>query len=309
MRHIFIINPHAGKRDQTTRILEMAERLRQHHDLDCTCMLTDRPGGATEMARKLAETGGDLRVYACGGDGTVYEVANGLAGFPNAAMTCIPVGTGNDFLKNFGPDMAKFTDAENLWDGDVFPLDLIECNGRYCTTIACNGLDAQVAESVHSFSAAPLLSGRGSYLTSVVANVLCKPLNHRWTVSLDGAVVKEDFALLSMCNGRYYGGGSTPVPQARMDDGMLETILVKKVSRLALARLFPAYSAGEYHKFPHLARVVRAKEVRILSHGEDIVTCLDGECFRSREVVMGLADKKLNFFGPKGCDPNATVRT
>ena len=97
------------------------------------------------QARKLAESGEAIRLYACGGDGTIHEVANGIAGFPNAAMSCIPTGTGNDFLKNFGPDADKFSDVENLWDGDAFPLDLIDCNGCLCLTIACNGIDARIA--------------------------------------------------------------------------------------------------------------------------------------------------------------------
>lgn len=308
MRHVFIINPRAGKRDQASRIYEMAEHLRRAHDLDCTCMLTDRPGGATEMARRLAESGEALRVYACGGDGTVSEVANGLAGFSNAAMTCIPAGTGNDFLKNFGLDMARFRDAENLWNGPVFPLDLIDCNGRYCITIACSGIDAQVAESVHLYSRSPLLNGRGSYLASVAANFLLRDIGHRWTVVLDGQPTEGEFALVSVCNGRHYGGGSTPVPEARMDDGVLNTILVRKISKLAFARMFGAYSAGNYKDVPQVARTVTAREVRILSESEEIVTCLDGECFRSRDVTVRLADKRLNFFGPRGCDPNATAR-
>lgn len=308
MRHVFIINPRAGKRDQTARIYEMANHLRSAHGLDCTCMLTDRPGGATEMARRLAEEGLPLRVYACGGDGTVSEVANGLAGFSNAAMTCIPSGTGNDFLKNFGLDMGKFRDAENLWDGPVFPLDLIDCNGRYCLTIACNGIDAQVAESVHLYSRSPFLNGRGSYLASVAANFLLRDIGHHWTVTLDGETAEGDFTLISVCNGRHYGGGSTPVPEARMDDGVLNTILVRKISKLSFARLFRVYSAGNYRQLPTVARSVTAREIRIRSEAEEIVTCLDGECFRSREVVLRLADKRVNFFGPKGCDPNATAR-
>ncbi|WP_298016783.1 diacylglycerol kinase family protein [uncultured Dysosmobacter sp.] len=308
MRHIFIINPYAGKQDQTARIYGMADRLRDVHGLDCACMLTDRPGGASAMARKLAETGEAVRLYACGGDGTVSEVANGIAGFPNAAMTCIPAGTGNDFLKNFGPDRVKFADAENLWAGEVFPLDLIDCNGRYCVTIACNGIDARVADSVHQFSRAPLLSGRGSYLASVAANFLFRPIGRRWTVWLDGEKLEDDFALVSTCNGRHYGGGSTPVPEARMDDSVLNTVLIKNVSKLTFARLFSAYSAGEHSKLPpELIQVVTAGEVRIQAE-QDIISCVDGECFRSREVVIRLADKRLNFFGPKGCDPNATAR-
>lgn len=308
MKHIFIINPHAGKKDQTSRLYEMADRLRDEHGLDCACMLTDRPGGAMDMARKLAESGEEVRLYACGGDGTISEVANGIAGFANAAMTCIPTGTGNDFLKNFGPDAEKFRDAEALWDGDVFPLDLIDCNGRYGLTIACNGIDARVAESVHRYSGSPMLNGRGSYLASVAVNFLFKGIARPWTVWLDGEKQEGLFSLVSMCNGRYYGGGSTPVPEARMDDGVLHTVVIKKLSKITFARLFSSYSAGEYRRLPaDLIRVYHAKEVRIQAD-EDIVTCVDGECSRSREVVMKLADKKVSFFGPKGCDPNATSR-
>ena len=304
MQHIFIINPHAGKKDQTGRIYEMADRLRQQHSLDCQCLLTQRPGGAEEMARRLAESGEAVRIYACGGDGTVSEAANGIAGYPNAAMTCIPTGTGNDFLKNFGPDAAKCADAENLWDGDVRQLDLIDCNGRLCLTIACSGIDARVAESVHELGDSPFLSGRGSYLAAVAVNFLFRGIGQHWRVTLDDEVIEDDFALVSMCNGRYYGGGSTPVPEARMDDGVLHTVLVKNISRMKFAGLFSAYSAGRYRSLPpEVIRVVTAKNVRIQSES-DIVTCLDGETIHSRDVRLTLSEKRLNFFGPKGCDPN-----
>ena len=308
MKHIFIINPRAGKKDQTSRIYELADHLREAHGLECACMLTDRPGGATDMARKLAESGEAIRLYACGGDGTIHEVANGIAGFPNAAMSCIPTGTGNDFLKNFGPDADKFSDVENLWDGDAFPLDPIDCNGCLCLTIACTGIDARIADSVHQYGSSPLLHGRNSYLASVAVNFLFKPIGRHWKVWLDEEELEDDFALVSMCNGRYYGGGSMPVPEARMNDGVLHTVLIKNIPKATFARLFAPYSAGEYRKLPQeLIRVSTARQVRIQAE-EDIVTCLDGECFRSREVVMGLADKRLRFFGPKGCSPNATAR-
>ena len=308
MRHVFLINPRAGKRDQTARLRGLADRLAAAHGLEVSCLLTDCPGGAEAIARALAETGEPVRIYACGGDGTVHEAANGIAGYENAAMTVIPAGTGNDFLKNFGPDAAKFSDPENLWDGPDFPLDLIDCNGRYCLTIACSGIDARIADSVHRYGG--LLSGRGSYLLSVAVNFLFKPIGRRWRVELDGEVLEDDFALVSMCNGRYYGGGSMPVPRARMDDRVLETILVKNVPKATFARLFPAYSVGDCWKFPHIARVVTARQVSITAcpGEEDIVTCLDGESMRSQSVTLRLADRQVNFFGPAGCSPNATAR-
>ena len=283
LKHIFIINPSAGKNDSRQRIYTMAEALREKHGLDVQCMLTASVGHAATLARGLAESGEDVRLYACGGDGTVNEVANGIAGYANAAMTCIPIGTGNDFLKNFG--------------------------GRYCLTIACSGIDARIAESVHKFSANPHLSGRGSYLVSVAANGIFGRIGRHWTVWLDEERIEDDFALVSMCNGRYYGGGSTPVPEARMNDGVLHTVLVKNISKLRFARLFPDYSAGNHEKLPKdVVRFSTAKVVRIHSDDGDIVTCLDGECSHSHDVTLRLADKKLNFFGPAGCDPNATAR-
>ena len=305
MKYVFIINPKAGNKDMTAALYDMADRLREKHGQEVTCMLTDRPGGATDMARKLAESGEEIRLYACGGDGTIHEVAEGIAGFPNAAMSCIPTGTGNDFLKNFGQMAEKFADAENTFDGPSFPIDLIDCNGKLCVTIACNGVDAQVAESVHNYGA--MFSGRGSYIASIVMNVLIKPIGYHWELEIDGVRQQGEYLLVSMCNGRYYGGGSTPVPEARMDDGVLHTVIIKKISKPTFAKLFGLYSDGKYRELPEkLIQVVTAKEVCIRSKS-DIVSCVDGECFRSNEVRMKLSDKRVNFFGPAGCDPNATA--
>lgn len=308
MKHVFIINPKAGKGDGVSRIYDMAERLRVKHGLDCTCMLTQSVGHATELVRNLAETGEEYRFYACGGDGTINEVACGAAGFPNAAMTAIPIGTGNDFLKNFGADAEKFSDAENLFDGEVQELDLIDCGGRVAVTIACNGIDARIAEDVHRFSTRPLVDGKSSYLLAAGFNFICRGIGEHWRVFLDGEEQPEtDYSLLAVCNGRYYGGGFMPVPEASMKDGTLNTILVKKISRPAFARFIGKYEKGRYKELSDYARTVTAKEVRIVSD-EDIVTCLDGEVLHNREVTFRMSDKKLRFFAPKGADADATRR-
>ncbi len=308
MRHVFIINPTAGKKDCTTRMIEMAKGLAACHDLDVDCILTKRSGHAMETARALAEKGGEVRIYACGGDGTVNEVANGVAGFDSAAMTCIPVGTGNDFLKNFGDRAPLFADAENLWDGPVVPLDAIDCNGRLALTVACSGFDAKVAEDVHTYGKVPLLGGQGSYILSLGVNFLLRSLGHKWTITMDGEPMTGEYALAAVCNGRYYGGGFMPVAEARMNDGVLNTLVVDRVSRATFLRFVGAYSKGMYYTLPHVARCYTAREIIISSPGEDIVTCLDGEIVHSRTAVIRLSEKKVRFFGPVGCDPNATYR-
>ena len=308
MKHIFIINPNAGKYDSRQRIYDMADALREKHGLDVQCILTKKQGHATELARRLCNSGEELRFYACGGDGTVNEVANGVIGYDNAAMTVIPVGTGNDFLKNFGGAAPLFADAENLWDGPQFPMDAIDVNGRIALTIACSGIDARVAADVHKYSESPLLDGKTSYIASLAVNFLFKGIASHWTVTLDDEVIEDDFSLVAVCNGRYYGGGFMPVAEARMDDGVLNTLVVKKVSRVTFARFVGPYSKGGYSKFPEYAHCSTPQVIRIHSEKPDIVTCLDGECMTNSDVTIRMSEKKLNFFGPEGCSCNATAK-
>lgn len=308
MKHVFIINPTAGKSDSTRKIYAMAERLRQEHGLDVQCILTKRQGHAVDLARELCKTGEELRFYACGGDGTVNEVANGIVGFDNAAMTVIPVGTGNDFLKNFGDRATEFTDAENLWDGEVFPLDAIDVNGRIALTIACSGLDARVAADVHKYSESPLLDGKGSYVYSLMINFVFKPIYNHWTVMVDDQIRESDYALVAVCNGRYYGGGFMPVPEAKMNDGVLDTLVIDRVNHATFAKMVNGYSKGEYRKFSQFIHHYTPSVIRIHSEKNDIVTCLDGECVTSSDVVIKLAEGKVHFFGPKGCNCNATAK-
>ena len=308
MKHVFIINPNAGKYDSRQRIYDMADALREKHGLDVQCILTKKQGHATELARRLCASGEELRFYACGGDGTVNEVANGVIGYDNAAMTVIPVGTGNDFLKNFGGTAPLFADAENLWDGPQFPMDAIDVNGRIALTIACSGIDARVAADVHKYSESPLLDGKTSYIASLAVNFLFKGIASHWTVTLDDEVIEDDFSLVSVCNGRYYGGGFMPVAEARMDDGVLNTLVVKKVSRVTFAKFVGPYSKGGYSKFPEYAHCSTPQVIRIHSEKPDIVTCLDGECMTNSDVTIRLSEKKLNFFGPEGCSCNATAK-
>lgn len=308
MKHIFIINPTAGKYDSRQRIYEMADHLRSAHGLDVQCILTKKQGHATEIARKLCQTGESLRFYACGGDGTVNEVANGIIGYDNAAMSVIPVGTGNDFLKNFGGDMDKFRDAENLWDGPQFPMDAIDVNGRVALTIACSGIDARVARDVHKYSESPILDGKSSYIASLLVNFLFKGIGSHWIVTLDDVPMEGDWSLIAVCNGRYYGGGFMPVAEARMDDGVLNTLVVKKVNRRTFLKFVGPYAKGGYAQFPQYAHCSCPKVIRIHSDKPDIVTCLDGECVTNSDVTIKMHDKKLNFFGPEGCSCNRTAR-
>ena len=309
MKHVFIINPRAGGRDQRTAMFEMMKALQRRHALTVEYRITRSAGHAGEIARNAAASGEEVRFYACGGDGTLNEIVNAIVDFPNAAVTCIPIGTGNDFVRNFGEETAAlFSDAENLWDGDVHELDLIECNGRLCATIACAGVDARVAQDVHKYNSKPFVGGKTSYVAALGSNFLFKPISRRWTITVGSKVIPGAFSVVTACNGRYYGGGFYPCPSASLKDGVLNTIVIGGLSRATLATLISAYARGEYEKYKKYAYLFDAPEIRIDSEKRDITVSLDGEVEEFDHVVIRLSEKKMRFFAPKGSDPDATKK-
>ena len=299
MQHIFIINPTAGKSDSREKIYAMAESLRQNHGLDVKCMLTQSPGHATELTRSIAEKGEAVRFYACGGDGTVSEVVNGIAGFANAEMTCIPVGTGNDFLKNFGTDAALYGDAENLWDQPSRELDLIDCNGRLGIDMVCSGIDARIGAGVHKYK--KVASGIWAYCLSLVENVLLRGLTRPMTVKMEDICWDGETTIICICNGRHYGGGFMPVPDAMPDDGVLDMLLIPKISLLTFARLVGKYAKGKYKDYPDLIWARHGEGVTFTTSGDN-VTVVDGEVIPGSEFTVRIADRKINFFYPAYAD-------
>lgn len=113
MRHVFLINPAAGKYDRTG---EFTQTIRAACEgLDYEILVSRAPGDCTHIAQAAASSGEPVRLYACGGDGTLNEVVNGAAGHANAAVTHFPGGSGNDFIKIFS-DPAAFRSLPRLLD-------------------------------------------------------------------------------------------------------------------------------------------------------------------------------------------------
>ena len=101
MKHIFIVNPAAGKCDRTVQIKNDVAALLGSRGLEYEVLVSKGPGDCTRLAREAAERGEEVRLYACGGDGTLHEVINGAVGFENASVTHYPIGSGNDYVKLF----------------------------------------------------------------------------------------------------------------------------------------------------------------------------------------------------------------
>jgi diacylglycerol kinase family enzyme len=160
------------------------------------------------------------------------------------------------------------------------------------------GLDARIGTDVGRYKRIPLLQGFRAYAASTVVNVV-KGIAEHYTVEIDGETVDDEQTMICVCNGRYYGGGFNPVPEADLPDGKLDVLLVKKVSRMLVPAVIGKYKDGRYAELPHLVKHYRTDRVKIICDKETPVN-VDGELLMAKEVDFRIADEKIRFFYPKG---------
>ena len=314
MKHVFIINPTAGKTDSRQKIYDMAEALRTKHDLDVQCILTKKQGHATEIAQRLCDSGEELRFYACGGDGTVHEIANGLAG-KQSPMMIIPLGTGNDFAKKiYGTkkiNVENVIKAFGFYNGkpryDVKPIDLIDYNGEKCINVMSFGLDTKVETIGRKIAGRIPFLGHKAYDIAVVP-VLLQPLHYN--ISFDITCVNKDtgeeyrmtekdkdYVLFAICNASYYGGGFCPAPNSVLDDGLLNFVLVDGLSLPRALPLIPKYSNGTASEQTcgEIYHTGYIKSGKIwMENGLPLPGNCDGENFDYNELYFKVEPKSLN---------------
>jgi len=299
MTHLFVVNPKAGKRTNSDEICNIISAKMQGKDF--IIRRTEYPGHGTEIVRETA-TSGEWRVYACGGDGTLNEVANGAAGLGNVAITQYPCGTGNDFLRIFS-ETPKFLDIEALSEGEERDFDIIKAGAKYSLNICSVGFDARVARDVHKFSKFPLVTPFGAFTISVFYN-LFKGVSDNYKISVDGKNLDGKYSLICISNARYYGGGYMPMGDANPMDGIMDVLLIKGVSRFAVPGLISKYKSGRYLELGDIAVRLAAKELSVNFLNKNGVINTDGEMYpipANTDTTIELSKSKIRFFGPVGC--------
>jgi YegS/Rv2252/BmrU family lipid kinase len=297
MTHLFIINPAAGSRDRTADYTQKIQAAFAGRQEPYRIEVSQGPGECTRLTREAAQTGQPYRIYACGGDGTLNEVVQGAAGYDNVAITVFSGGSGNDFVKLFD-DPRAFFEIDRLLDAETATFDLIRCNDDYSINICSVGLDARIGVDVANYKRIPLLQGFRAYAVSTVINIF-RGIAEHYVVEVNGETFDGDRTFVCMCNGRFYGGGFNPVPEADPTDGLMDVLLVDRVSLLQIPGIIGKYKDGRYKELPHLVRHMKADRVRILCDKQTPVQ-MDGELRTAKAFDFRIADKKINFFYPRG---------
>lgn len=308
MKHIFIINPISGNKNPVPMLRDLIRDAEKKLAVKAEIFETKYKGNGTELAQfwaEWAETNQEIvRIYACGGDGTFNEVLSGVVGSQWVEVACVPCGSGNDFIKNFGTQ-EDFLNIYTLMQGKSQKIDLIKSSVGYSASICAAGLDAKVAYNIPKYRRIPFCGGNVAYLLSIIEQ-LCGKMGHKISIEVDGKVIQQECLLIAICNGTYYGGGFAAAPEATLDDGLLDVMIIKKISRFRIAKVLNLYKSGKHiqngvvsDEVKDIIQFVRGKNIKMkVLDDKPIVVTVDGECSEQFELSAQVLPKAISICTP-----------
>ena len=222
------------------------------------------------------------------------EVFSGAYPYKNAAVGCIPYGSGNDFLRNFGTK-EEFLGLTAQLMGEVLDIALFRPEFGVGASIAAAGLDAKIAYDIPRFRRMPLCGGETAYKLSILRNILGK-LDRKLKITTDNHTIISDSHQTAVCNGGWYGGGFHAAPECAMDDGLLDGMVVRKIGLARIARVLPLYQKGRHFLngeiVPKLRDAIdfhrcRRVEIEVADYRDKpIAITIDGECHTTTKLTV-----------------------
>ena len=311
MKHIFIINPAAGQGKK------QAGFIRALHERQLPFYLTRSAADCEAHVRKLcSESREPMRVYACGGDGTLHEVVNGLATFGHVEAGLIPLGSGNDFIRNFAPPLAHYRDLDRQLVGQAVDVDLIRYEStvetedvggreqavRYAVNMFNIGFDCAVVDAMSRVKRYPLVKGSFGYLLSIAVVMVKKPSIDLSVEFGDGTQQIGSVLLVAVANGCFCGGGLKGMPRAQTDDGLIDVCIINDVPRRTLVSVLPGFAKGTHLEDKRVEGKLLYKKCESLSirpAAGEMRICADGNVETVNDVTFTIEKKKLKFVLPR----------
>lgn len=309
----FIVNPNA-KNGSCREIWRNIENELRNMEISFLAFFTEYPGHAKELAESIARkaNGISIMIAAVGGDGTLHEVVNGTAHYPNVTVGFIPGGSGNDFSRGFhiprkSADALRLLIEKNKKQTTKIDIGKIQHNELQETYFMNNmgvGFDAVVAKESNESDMKRLLNrislGRLVYVYILIKKLLtfrCVPIE----LSIDGKDYRYESAwFVTVSNQPYYGGGMKIAPDALPDDGLLDVTVVHELSRWKLLVVFISVFWGKHTVFKEVEQFT-GKYISIRSNDE-VLTHADGEVIGHTPLKVQACPKALNIFSGKNTE-------
>lgn len=277
MKYIFIVNPESAK-GNAMKIIGNIEKVCKQEHIEYEVCYTLAQGDATRLAQSYKDD--ENIIYAVGGDGTLSEVLNGVIGTKNK-IGIIPAGSGNDFYRTV-KELAK---AEIESDVGVI-------NGKCFLNIACVGIDAEVANNV------PLMKKKNVKVKNLYTASILYTFTHFKFKQIHFKSQEKDekgnFTILSICNGRYYGGGYNISPKASLDDNYFDVYYINKLRLPSIINLLLKLKKGKLEQDKRTNHF-KTNNITVTSE-EPIRFNVDGETIENTKFEIKIIPKAIKIY-------------
>lgn len=298
MKHYILVNPVSGNKKGIKHGISIKKLLKKY-GIDATMVVSKYSGHLTEVAKDLSSKH-TCRFYSVGGDGTLNEIISGMYG-SDSDIVVIPCGTGNDFIKSISKYMSMRKIIAFSINASSTPTDILRLNdNKYCINILNAGFDAMVAKNVDHFRNVPFVSGKLKYNLAIFYTLLMNK-NYKFKLRTYCNIkdkmtpvnsLKQNFTLIAICNGKYYGGGIPPCPKANVLDGIIDICAVDSTRIRQKIIFLPKYTKGNHINLSK-AHFYKAQKVHIVSNNEFPVSN-DGEVFYTKKLSIDVLKGAIN---------------
>ena len=296
MKIFIVINPAAGG-GRSRRIWPEIEAFLSASGVDVNVHMTAGPGDAVALTESADLSGFDA-IVAAGGDGTLFEVVNGLyrrAPQDRPPLGVIPIGTGNAFARDLDLAPGDWRGAvSHLLDAPVRRIDVgrvtAGSDGFHFVNIIGMGFPVDAGRTARKLT----VLGPGAYTLATLWEVL-RLSSYPLRCETDGKLIEEDNVFIEISNTRYTGTHFLIAPAARMDDGLLDIVLLRRLKRRRILRLFPTIYSGRHVAFDEVS-TLRAKRIDLLEPA-GMPLAVDGEFRGTTPATSECLEKDLELKG------------
>ena len=310
MKHLVIVNQKSGKGRCPVCFAKSIDEA--FKGLDYEVYNTTGPKSAISFLKDYfaKHTDETVRVYACGGDGTLHEVVNGLIGVKNAELAIMPVGTGNDFVKIYG-GVDKFKDFKASIEAKAHPVDVTKLSSDslkeplYSINVINFGFDAIVGAMGNYYKEVGVpekakKKGMDPYDYALKNDAMKHGRFNDIEVYADGEKLNEKQMLLcTLAQGQFVGGKFHCAPKSDNTDGLIDVCLIKTMTFLGLGLIIGTYTKGKHLNRKRKKIVYRqAKQIKIVAP-KDIDICIDGEMIKGNNFTAEVVPGAINLVVPE----------
>jgi len=311
MKRHYLINPVAGSGKRAVEIIEKIKAECAANE-DSTLYITKNSSDAERYCAEISRLPGEHRFIVCGGDGTAGEALNGIAGRENSSLAIVPIGTGNDFVRNFcneEKDKTLFFDLDAISEGCDYYVDYLDVtvNGetrKLSINMLNTGFDSEVADKMNGLRKNKLVPQKFAYIAALVQKFATKP-TVKAEIVVDGEVFDmQERMLIAMGNGAYCGGGFKAAAKAELADGLIDACIVRNVKRVEFLKLVGPYKAGKHLEDERIAPFFtykKCKNIKITFDKPQKVS-FDGEIEVCETLDINIVPRGLKITLPRGID-------